>query len=139
MTLTHLLMATAAAFPALLGATYVMARTAHLSAPLRLLAAAAALLSAVLFALAMLWLICRTLRMPPLFLFACPCPHCGRKPGAYALRTDEWPMTPLACTLCGGALVLWMTRRAAPEHLPLDTPVYCLRWPEFVGRWRRIS
>ena len=139
MTLRHLLIATAGLFPVLLLLGVVGQKTEGLGTPLRLLLSGGAVLATGACMLTLIWHACRLFRFPPLFILASSCPHCGRRPAVYGLRTDDWPKTLLACTLCGGIFILWMARRVRPELLDLDVPTYALRWPEFVGRWRRVG
>ena len=35
--------------------------------------------------------------------------------------------------------LLWLTTRPPPALLSPDLPTYALRWPEFLGIWRRVG
>ena len=91
------------------------------------------------------WPICRLLGIPPLFIFAPACPHCHKKPGGWWCVERQMPMkgrTPervvLACGLCEGRVELWLRRSVAMGAVSGSLPSYRLRWPEFLGIWRRL-
>ncbi|GMV95224.1 MAG: hypothetical protein AMXMBFR82_50020 [Candidatus Hydrogenedentota bacterium] len=105
------------------------------------------ILAAVLYfaGLPIYWQICRRLNVPPLFVFAPACPHCGERPSGWKLIDAYVPETArfperliLACGQCSEKVELWLQRRVDPEARAQAFPSYRLRWPEFLGIWSRL-
>jgi hypothetical protein len=94
----------------------------------------------------MAWPECRVLGVPPLFISSGPCPHCGLRPPGWRVihqqmsRAGRMPdYVELACGLCGGKLILWLRLRAPSIAASAALPTFCLRWPPFLGLWKRLS
>jgi hypothetical protein len=90
------------------------------------------------------WWICRFFGIPPLFIFAPACPHCHKKPGGWWHVGSQMPKrgrTPervtLACGLCKGTVELWLWHGNGTSSTT-GMPTYRLRWPEFLGIWKRL-
>ncbi len=91
------------------------------------------------------WWIFRFFGIPPLFIFAPACPHCHKKPGGWWTVDRQMPKKgrmperiTLACGLCHGKVELWLRRRVPANSVTPAWPSYRLRWPEFLGIWRRL-
>jgi hypothetical protein len=103
------------------------------------------LISLFSISIVLAWPVCRVLGIPPLFIFAGPCPHCARRPRVWGVIHRQMPRVgrmpdnvELACGLCRGKLILWL-RLSAPSKIGCaTTPNFCLRWPPFLGLWRRL-
>jgi hypothetical protein len=81
----------------------------------------------------------RLLRLPPLMMFSGPCPGCGTRPlGWWSPRSAGTPL-PLICGHCGTEVDLWLTCRPPSHAASSPRPAYRLRWPPFLGIWRRIG
>ena len=93
-----------------------------------------------LAAIVLAWPLARRLGMSPLMVLAGPCPGCKqRPPGWWASRSGETERLQLVCGHCGSDLELWLTRQPPLERVAKDRPAFRLRWPEFLGIWKRIA
>ena len=144
MRLPHLLIPIAVVLPGLLLAIWLL-KSAGLDFGRENLAVAALSLVLWFAGLPLYWPICRLLGIPPLLIFAPACPHCGKQPGGWWCverhmaqkgRTPERVV--LACGLCEGRVELWLRRCVASSAVTASLPSYRLRWPEFLGIWRRL-
>jgi hypothetical protein len=94
---------------------------------------------AMVAAIVVAWPFARLLRIPPMFVFSGPCPACKRRPaGWWKHGTDagEWQ---LACGECGERVTLWVAPPRRADAISKDVPTYVLKWPRFLGVWRRID
>lgn len=93
------------------------------------------LLAGLLLVLLVAPRIYRALHFFPLFFPRCP--HCRCRPEAYGVVQHEWPRAVLCCCRCEQFHEI---RFVYPERLPVasDFPVLVLRWPWFLGWWRRV-
>ena len=91
----------------------------------------------LLGALELAWWICRILGFPPLFVLAGPCPACNRRPDGWRFRWESRLLLTLECGCCEQRVQLWMGR-SLPSNLSFEVPTFFLRWPEFLGIWRRV-
>ncbi len=66
------------------------------------------------------------------------CPYCRRRPKEYHIVAGEWPAFILECGTCELPLKVWMCRASRVSDYDGGLPSLCLRWPEFVGLWKRI-
>lgn len=90
-------------------------------------------------AIVLAWPIARRFGMGPLMIFSGPCPNCKKRPSGWWSVATEADCLRLACGQCGTELELWLTRSPSTELVATTRPAYRLRWPEFVGVWRRIG
>ena len=103
------------------------------------------ILGLVLFSLVFLigcaiaWPIWQRLGFGPLFVRSGPCPYCQERPAKWLIRAQSKDRAALSCGQCGGQLELWLMRRPPMEHVSKVVPSFALRWPQFLGLWRRIS
>jgi len=67
------------------------------------------------------------------------CPHCHKRPDCYFIVEGEWPRLLLTCGQCQQSCEVWLRRGVHPVNITGAVPTFCLRWPEFVGWWQRIS
>ncbi len=86
--------------------------------------------------LGLAWPIYRHFHFRPLCFPVCP--SCRRMPDAYGLADARWPRAVLICSNCEVPLEIWMTRTLHTRDVSLNMPTFCLRWPEFIGLWRRV-
>jgi hypothetical protein len=99
-------------------------------------AVVAALLSAPVALVLFGWPIFRLLSLRPLTLPYCP--HCGNRHANYHVPPDAWPYAVIVCIHCGQPLRLILsTSRRVITPSPLAT--VALRWPGFLGLWRRVT
>ena len=94
---------------------------------------------ALFAAIAAAWPFARMLGIPPLMIFSGPCPACTQRPAGWwrsDTRVDRWR---LVCGACGERLTLWLTSPRSAEIISSDMPTYVLRWPQFLGVWRRVG
>ncbi|HEV8718149.1 MAG TPA: hypothetical protein VGX03_35705 [Candidatus Binatia bacterium] len=85
------------------------------------------------------WAIAKRIHLTPLRIWTPRCPHCDGKSDDYRFAERAWPSIRLECPKCNGQFLLLMRRANSPTdgHTPL--PTYALRWPEFLGLWRRVA
>jgi hypothetical protein len=95
-----------------------------------------AFLSAVL---SLSWYVCSLLRIQPMSLSIPPCDRCGRKPPSYKFIERNWPRHVLVCSHCSSKLEVWFCLRIPETSVPSDISCFRLRWPQFLGLWRRVS
>ena len=101
-------------------------------------AAGLAVLAGHLAGLEVSWWLCRIIGYPPLSLFFGPCPSCDGRPAGWWFQWRSHSLLVLGCGDCGQKVELWLSRTRYAEP-PSALPRYELRWPEFLGRWRRIA
>ena len=97
------------------------------------------IIPAMVLAIMVAWPFARLLRIPPLMIFSGPCPACGQRPPGWrvsAITTDLWQ---LRCGKCGARVRLRQTPWGLASDTSSDVPTYVLRWPQFLGVWRRID
>ena len=85
------------------------------------------------------WPVYRVLHLRPLILPICP--RCGKRHTNYHVPAAAWPDAVLVCVHCEAPLRLLLTRKAPPNpptDIPTDIPTVNLRWPEFLGMWRKV-
>lgn len=93
---------------------------------------------ALFAAVATAWPLARMLGIPPLMIFSGPCPSCTQRPAGWwksAGGVDRWH---LLCGECGACITLWLRSPRSTEITSPDEPTYVLRWPQFLGVWRRV-
>src|SRR2546421_89081 len=66
------------------------------------------------------------------------CPRCGKRHGNYHIPAEAWPVCILFCHSCGQPVRLCLMR-TPPADLTNDLPTLYLRWPEFLGIWRKAD
>ena len=113
----------------LVGGTVASFILGYPSATLSLLGGAVAVLG-------LSWPIYKHFRFRPLCLPRCH--HCHRMPETYGVAYAEWPLVVVICTACNAPTELWMTRTVNINAVSTETPSFYLRWPEFIGLWRRV-
>ena len=135
MRLCHLLLVIGLELPLMVALTSVLAtwRPDALSWPFLSAAGAAAASAAILVA----GPVSRRLRMPPLMVFAGPCPGCGVRPEGWWLTEKVDERLTLMCVNCEQSVVLWMNRAPSAAEIVGGVPNYVMRWPSFLGIWRR--
>jgi hypothetical protein len=144
MRLPHLLIPVAVTLPALFLVIWFLSRVGLDPGREKVLVPAVGLV--LWFAgLPLYWPICKRLGIPPLLIFAPGCPHCHARPGGWWCVERQMPKkgrSPerviLACGLCEKRVELWLRRRVAAGAITGSRPAYRLRWPEFLGIWRRL-
>ncbi len=94
------------------------------------------LLGGIVAVLGLTWPIYKRFHFRPLCFPVCP--NCRRMPDAYGLAYARWPRAVIVCTICEAPLEVWMTRILDVENASTEMPSFSLRWPEFIGIWRRI-
>jgi hypothetical protein len=94
---------------------------------------------AMLAGIAVAWPVARRLGVPPLMIFSGPCPACGRRPSGWWNLGVETDQMRLACGECGVQVRLWLTSWRRPNVVSSAMPTYALRWPGFLGVWRRVD
>jgi hypothetical protein len=85
------------------------------------------------------WPIARCFRMTPLMIFSGPCPNCKQQPPGWGGHAAEPDRLLLLCVKCGTEFDLWLTCRPPMERVTTTRPACRLRWPEFLGVWKRIE
>jgi len=98
-------------------------------------AIAATVASALLVPLVLGWPLFKLLSLRPLILPMCS--SCGRRHGNYHLSRDAWPVAVILCAHCSKPLRLVLNGKAVPLEPP-GLPTVTLRWPGFLGLWRRV-
>ena len=83
--------------------------------------------------------IARLFRLSPLMILAGPCPRCGMRPAGWWYDDRRTGALHLQCGNCGQPVDLWAWRRPAAGEIAPDTPSFVLRWPTFLGFWRRVD
>src|SRR5262245_5674126 len=95
--------------------------------------------AALLLALVVAWPISRLFHISPLMIFSGPCPGCRtRPPGWWRVESHGKRLT-IACATCGQRVDLWLTRKPETGAASGTSCVFTLRWPEFLGIWRRVD
>jgi hypothetical protein len=98
-----------------------------------------AVLTSVVFILVvptlLAWPVFRLLSLRPLILPRCP--HCGNRHGNYHVPREAWPAAVLLCVHCDKPLCLLLSAGARSIHP--EVPAVTLRWPGFLGLWKRTS
>jgi hypothetical protein len=96
-------------------------------------------------ALPVSWWLCRLFRVSPLMIFAPSCPHCHEHPPGWWCLEEHPPSgsrmvdrLELACDLCKGKVELHL-RRPQAAAVSSEFPSYRVRWPQFLGIWRRLD
>ena len=89
-------------------------------------------------ALSLAWPIARLFGMTPMMTLAGPCPNCKTRPSGWWGSKPESNRLRLICGKCGTDVDLWL-RRPTSQPAVAARPTYRLRWPEFLGMWRRIA
>lgn len=67
------------------------------------------------------------------------CDKCKKIPKGYYFGEAHWPKVVLECIECKQRIEIWMMRKIQKEEISKDLSVYVLKWPEFIGRWKRIK
>jgi hypothetical protein len=98
-----------------------------------LLTAVAMLVLPLLMVLLLSWPVYRLLHLRPLILPKCP--SCGLRHN-YHVPSEAWPVAVLVCPHCGEPFRIVLTGRPDIAVTP-DLPTLGLRWPAFLGLWRR--
>jgi hypothetical protein len=93
------------------------------------------LLLHVLLLAVLAWPVFRLLSLRPLILPACP--SCGKPHADYRIPREAWPEPVITCVHCGARLRLVLS--AAALRQPSTLPTLALRWPGFLGIWRRVE
>jgi hypothetical protein len=77
----------------------------------------------------------RWLHLFPLYVPRCP--HCGHRPAGYWIRQyPAWPSLRIKCGGCQGETDLLLAKGSFPPDAAEARLV--LRWPQFVGIWKRV-
>lgn len=86
------------------------------------------------------WPVARFLRVPPLMIFAGPCPACGLRPAGWwkVSHAGDDKKLVLLCGNCGQAVDVWLVRPPQRNLISAIVPSYVLRHPRFFGVWRRL-
>lgn len=93
---------------------------------------------AIVAAIVVAWPFARLLGMPPLMIFSA-CPACKRRPPGWWNSGTDTAQLQLACGECGERVNLWLTSPRPANIVSSDVPTYVLRWPRFLGVWRRVD
>ena len=84
------------------------------------------------------WPVFRLLSLRPLILPICP--HCGMRHGNYHVPRDAWPDAVIFCDHCSKPLRLLLRTGVRTTTMePADFATVSLRWPGFLGLWRRVA
>ena len=94
---------------------------------------------AILFAFTIGWPIARRLGMSPLMIFAGPCPACQRRPEGWWSSGSNSELLQLRCGACGEGVIVWLVPPSRAALLRSGVQMYVLRWPQFLGVWRRVD
>jgi hypothetical protein len=94
---------------------------------------------AMAMALAVAWPVARRLGIPPLMVFAGPCPGCRQRPPGWWNSSTDRDRLQLTCGACGARVTVWLASSLPPDITALDVPTYVLRWPQYLGVWRRVD
>jgi hypothetical protein len=94
---------------------------------------------ATMAALVVAWPFARLLGMPPLMIFAGPCPACSRRPPGWWCVESNPDQVQLACGACGARVSLYLRSVKSSDTLSSEMPTFVLRWPQFLGIWRRVG
>src|SRR5262245_14891284 len=84
------------------------------------------------------WPIASAIHLTPLRLWTPRCPQCGSSAREYRVIERSWPSLRLACPNCSGELVLHLLPARKAPTTSIEVPSYALRWPQFLGLWRRL-
>ena len=95
--------------------------------------------AAVFAGLAIAGPLSRLLGLSPLMIFAGPCPACHTRPSGWWAMESQPRRLILACGGCGAQLDLWLTRKRPADVRSQQRYVFVLRWPQFLGIWRRVQ
>jgi hypothetical protein len=90
-------------------------------------------------AVVLAWPIARRFGMSPLMIFSGPCPNCSRRRLGWWIVATEVDRLHLRCGQCGTEVDLWLTRPPSTQLIATTRPAYRLRWPAFLGVWRRTG
>ena len=93
---------------------------------------------AIFAAVLLAWPIARLFGIGPLMVLSGRCPGCGQRPHAWGVLEKDANHLRLACSNCSQLVELWLS--TTPPSVHSETlPRYRLRWPKFLGLWKKVG
>jgi hypothetical protein len=93
---------------------------------------------ATLAAVLLAWPVARLFGVGPLMFLSGPCPNCGQRPTAWGVTEQGAKHIRLVCSNCDQSVELWYSK-SIPDAPSGAIPRYRLRWPKFLGLWKRVT